>query len=253
MYFILYFKPELFNLMKFYYSLFFLMLCSIVLGQQRIPFTGKIVSQFVLDPSIVVENTTANTMKVVSSNGNFAILGQVGDTLRVKNMLGATVDYILDDRDLVKSLVLIPFDGSNNGKVLDEVFITKFDMRNLGFEFSGMKKLTPIEKRLYTATGANSLSLDGLINSFNGKTKMLKKALVYETNETASEKILDYFPKDYLNKRFNIPLDDIEGFVYFLVEDKELSAILFDETKNKKHVEFRISELLPIYKSRVLQ
>lgn len=222
-------------------------------AQQRIPFTGKIVSQFELDSGIVIENTTANTMRVVSSNGNFAILGQVGDTLRVKNMLGSAVDYILDDRDLVKSLVLIPFDGSNKGKVLDEVFITKFDMRNLGFDFSGMKKLTPIEKRLHTATGANSLSLDGLINSFNGKTQMLKKALVYETNETASEKLLDYFSKEYLNKRFNIPLDDVEGFVYFLVEDKELSAILFDEAKNSKHVEFRISALLPVYKSRVLE
>lgn len=238
--------------MKYVYCFVMLLLCSSIFAQSRVPIIGKVISQYGVEQGIVVTNTATRVQNTISSNGGFTVIAKVGDSLRFKNLFDKELLYVLSENDLDKEILLIPFEGEGVGKVLDEVVIHKFDANSIGLGFPNAKRYTAMERRLYTANTTNTMSLDGLINGLNGKTKMLKKAVAYELNAKASEELLEMFPHKDLSNRFNIPLEDVEGFVYFLVDDSELSKLLFETKKNRRSVEFRISELLPSYQARVL-
>lgn len=230
--------------------------------QQRVPFVGRFIYVGESDEYVVVENRATHQRNVVNSKGIFTIIGQVGDTLRFTNITDKSLNHVLNDTDEIRGEVLIPIEGKVKnkveGKVLDEIFINKFDAKRIGLDFSNLKRYTPIEKRIYSASKVYSLenplavSVDGIINSLNGKHKMLKKALVYETNASNSEKLFALLSVDVLKAKFAIGEEYVDGFLYFLADDTEIISILGEAQVSILKLNFRVTELALVFKDKIV-
>ena len=90
-----------------------------------------------------------------------------------------------------------------------------------------------------------SLGLDPILNWISGRTKMLKKELKVEKKEIALQKINDLFEEDYFTKILKIPVENVKGFQYFLVEDAEFVKAL--KSKNKTMAKFLLIGLASNY------
>lgn len=241
--------------------LLFLCLSSVfVFAQNRVPIIGKLYLDTQTSQGVVVTNTSTRQTKLVNSNGIFNLLGKVGDTLHIKNMYKEEQKYVLTANDLDSEIVYLPFKSKiqdqSKGQLLDEIYIDKFDLKSIGLDFSGMKKYTPMEKRVHTATTSPggimiAIPVDAIINSISGKTAMLKKAVAYESIETLSDKLLGVFSEEELSRLATVDIKQIKGFVYYLVGDNEMKKLLKEKHINQRRVEFRISELIADFKNRV--
>jgi hypothetical protein len=128
---------------------------------------------------------------------------------------------------------------------LQEVVVTEYtriNAKELGIINYTPKKLTPAERRLYTATsGGGILPLDPIINWITGRTKMLKKEIEVEKRERMLEWLNNNFEEHSFIHTFKIPFDYVDGFKFYVVEDIELSQAI--QTKNKSRVAFLLGEL----------
>lgn len=219
-------------------------------GQIRSPFMGKIVEKNGYESGIAVTNTTSGKLGNVNNKGSFIILAQSGDTLQFKTLLQEKFSYVITDEDIDKEIVLIPFESKNaeyGGNMLQEIKINTFDLKSIGLDFGPAVRYTPVEAQLHAATSG---PINALINAISGRTKSLKKALVYEKQEMTKNRLFEVFSKEELGRRFDIYPESIEGFAYYLVEDADMSILLNEDLPNRRQVEFRISELLLDYRKR---
>ncbi|MDR0229582.1 MAG: hypothetical protein LBI72_11060 [Flavobacteriaceae bacterium] len=224
-----------------------------VLAQSRLPLVGKVIAKDNKPQGVTVTNLAIKQMQSISSNGSFTILAQAGDTLYFKNIFAEEYKHVLSNSDMERDILFIPFESKfeeeGGGQMLNEIKITKFDMKSIGLNFPDAPKMTPVERMLYTASASSPI--DALINSFTGRTAMLKKAIAYEKTEIASNKLLDLFSEEEISKQFNVELDAVKGFTYFLLDDKELKQMLEESKPDRRKVEFRISELVGDYQKQI--
>jgi hypothetical protein len=124
---------------------------------------------------------------------------------------------------------------------LKEVIVNKHPEINavsLGISAKGIKKYTPAERRLYTATSTPG---DALLNMMSGRTAMLKKEIEVEKKYSLLAKIDALFEENYYTKTLKIPADYIKGFQFYCVEDEKLATAL--RSKNKTMTMFLIVPL----------
>ena len=124
---------------------------------------------------------------------------------------------------------------------LSEVVLTEYrniTTESLGIIPKGMKTYTPAERKLKQATGGDNqyglstrVSFDAILNAISGRTRMLKKELEIEKKEILLENVKLDYSTEYLIKNLNIPEALTEGFLYYLIEDREFVSAYKSDNK----------------------
>lgn len=218
---------------------------QIIFGQA---FNGKEINGQIFADSTSVEavtivnNTTQNTV-ITDQNGLFSISIHEGDVLVFSAINLEGLKRRITAADM--QLSFLPIKMKAKSVELQEVIINEnstITAESLGIIPYGQKKYTAAERKLYTA---NSTPIDGLLNAFSGRTKMLKKEIIVEKKERMFYKLEALFEEDYYTQRLKIPQDHIKGFQYYCIENSEFIRTL--ETNNKTMSMFLITQLAKEY------
>ncbi|SFJ85934.1 hypothetical protein SAMN04487893_11942 [Myroides guanonis] len=232
------------NRMRYIYLILVFLITLAGVAQERDLVQGKIVSRSRNLEGIYVSNVNTGEAVLTSKGGYFDIEAQMNDTLMFSGALFIGYRRALDDIDFKREILLIPLEENDLMNQLDEIIITKITSESLGLVPKGIKKYTPAERRLYTATsGGGLIPIDMIVNAITGRTKMLKKALQYEKQEMRKEKLSDYFSVEYIVNNFNIPEKYGIGFMYYSVSDEEVISLLGGKNVNKVKLEERLGGL----------
>ncbi|WP_310554766.1 hypothetical protein [Flavobacterium sp.] len=224
---------------------------------------GQVISDISNLEGIIVINASSNKTTGTQKEGYFSILAKPTDTLLFSGNQTTGLKIILKKEDFAENLFLVRL--KREIIQLNEVVIKKHNTINalsLGIISKKPKSYTPAQRRLRTATApfaelssgtsmGGAVGLDPILNVISGRTKMLKKELLVENKERRQESLTNRFEEDFYTVKLKIPLEYINGFQYFVVEDNEFIGIL--KSKNEFLIRFKLMELAEKYKSIVFQ
>lgn len=219
---------------------------------------GKIITDSNQFQDIHIINLRTERGSVSSKEGYFTIQAQKGDTLVFSAVHLVGLELILDDEYWENDLLLVRME--NVTEQFEEVIVQAYPNINavsLGIIPKGQKSYTPAERRYNAASNSNSqvglnssFSIDPIINMFSGRTAMLKKALETEGKVHLIDKIKELFDDAFLAQKLSLPLEYLNGFRFFIVEDANfINSIKRD---NKNLATFLIGELAEKYKNILL-
>lgn len=230
--------------MRLFLTVILIFVFSFAKGQEGKVIHGKVVSRSKHLEGVYVSNINTGEALITEKGGYFKIKAKENDTLVFSGALFIGYRYQLDEEDFKRDLILIPMETNELVTQLDEIVITKITSESLGLIPKGTRRYTPAERRLYTAmTGSGLISVDAIVNWISGRTKMLKKALVYEKQEMRKDKLLNIVSENKLVHNYSIPQDYVVGFAYYLVGDDQMISLLNSSVSEKDKVESRIGEL----------
>lgn len=211
---------------------------------------------------VYIVNLKNESSTVSEKNGYFAINARVGDTLLFSAVQFVGLKMVLKEADFKSGVLLVKLETMVN--MLDEVTVQKYRTINsvsLGLVSKNKREYTPAERKLITAgefhwyspllIPVGGMSVDGLLNSISGRTSQLKKELQVEKKELLLKKIDYLFEEKYFVEVLKIPVQNVKGFHYYLVEDQKFVAAL--NNKNKTMATFLMGELAVNYKAIIEQ
>lgn len=179
-----------------------------------------------------------------NENGTFRIISKQNDTLQISSVGYKTLNYIVQSNNfgIQKNSIELTKISIN----LDEVEVKRNNLlghlssdsklvkkekeinaKTLNLPFAGAKKLTPAERKLYTARGGNFpvligfgaiVSVDYILNTISGRIKKLEKGLHYERLEKKVHYLKHAF-SNYIITDLEIKESDLFRFIYFCVDD----------------------------------
>jgi len=216
-----------------------------VFSQERQIFSGKVVANDVGLPDVFIINKNTGSETKTNYSGLFELSAKPGDRIVVYSTRIIVREFNLLSESFKESPYIISV--NYNAYELEEVVINKYDRINsesLGLVPKGQKKRTVAERRLYTA-GALSvgtvIGLDPIINAISGRTRMLRKAYETEKKEGVVNNIRGIYNEDEITRQYNIPTEQVDGFIYFLADDKDFTAAV--KQGNKQYIDFMMLEL----------
>jgi len=209
---------------------------------------GKIIVESGTVGGVTIINLVNEKTAISDGNGEFFILAKIEDLLVFSSV---NLDYhrrIIKTEDLKVEVVTVKM----TAKIiqLKEVIVnknTEINAVSLGISPKGIKKYTPAERKLATASSVklNPQGLDPLLNAISGRTKMLKKELEVEKKKRLLAYIGALFDDEYYIKTLKIPANYIKGFQYYCVEKEEFATSL--RSKNKAIIKLWIVPLAEKY------
>lgn len=209
---------------------------------------GKVTADYSDLEGIYIINLHSEKATVTERGGYFSITASVGDTLVFSSVQFKALKVSLKEQDFAKELLFVKMETLV--RLLDEVKINEYKNINavsLGIIPANIKRYTPAERKLYTATsGGGILPIDPVLNWISGRTAMLKKEVAVEKKEFLLDKILDLFGEKYFTETLKIPEEYIKGFQYYVVEDLKFAEAI--KAKNKTMATFIMNELAVKYK-----
>ena len=230
------------------FSLFFFVGFS-----QRTELRGKIRAYSDELEGVNITNLSSNLTVMSGNGGYFKIHVQENDTIQFSAVHLKRKKIVISSSDMKSELLFVDMELANYD--LKEVKINEFKNINavdLGILSKPAKKYTPAERRLYTATGSantyglnTQVSFDAILNSFSGRTSMLKKEVKVEKKEYTIKKLNEWFDDQFYVEKFNIPPDYVKGFQFYLAENVHLEKAV--KSKNKNLTIYIIGELSASY------
>lgn len=231
--------------MRRFHLLFFLLLCQITFGQtsgEKI-LHGKIVVASGTIEGVNIINLVNEKSTISDSNGEFYILAKAEDLLVFSSVNLEYHRKIIEEEDLKADIIIIKMAAKITE--LKEVIVNKnpeINAVSLGISPKGIKKFTPAERRLFTATSTPG---DALLNMISGRTEMLKKEIEVEKKYNLLAKIDALFEEEYYINTLKIPADYVKGFQFYCIEDEKLATAL--RSKNKTMTMFLIVPMAEKY------
>lgn len=232
--------------------------CQITFGQttgEKL-IHGKIIVESGNVAGITVINLVNEKSTVSDNNGDFYILAKAEDLLVFSSVNLEYYRRSIEEEDLKTEILTIKLIAKTTE--LDEVVVNKHPEINavdLGISPAGIKHRTQMERRLYTAGDfkpihlvgllGGSLNVDALLNTINGRTKMVKRLIELEDKVNLLEKTELLFEDEYYVNTLKIPTEYVKGFKYYIVEDEKFTTIL--KSKNKTQIEFAMVSLAERY------
>lgn len=230
--------------------LFFLLLITSFCFSQNIKvLQGKVIADTDEVQDINIRNLSSKREVSTSRDGTFSITAKPGDTLLFTAVQLKARKIILEkeDFDYVPFVVKMELMVTQlKEMVIDE----SVNAHSLGIAPRGLKTYTPAERRYYTATtGSGLVSVDGIINLINGKTKQIRKEIVVEKYQRSQTKLGNMFSEDFLINEFNIEKEYLDGFIVYASENPKVAQAL--KEKNKTLVTFLLGGLATEYNKLV--
>jgi hypothetical protein len=209
---------------------------------------GKIMAESGNVEGVTIINLVNEKNAVSDRNGDFYIFAKAEDLLVFSSVNLEYYRRIIEEDDFKIDILTIKMTAKITE--LKEVIVNKHPEINavsLGISPKGIKKYTPAERKLATASSIrlNPMGFDPLINLLSGRTAMLKKELEVEKKERLLVYIGALFDDDYYIKTLKIPANYIKGFQYYCIEKEDFATSL--RSKNKTKIKFSIIELAKKY------
>lgn len=232
---------------KLLYILLFLSFAAF--SQERQKMLGRVVVGDNGVGDVFVINKSAGTEVKTDYKGFFDLVAKPGDRLVVYSTKIVVREFMLnaDSFKVTPYIISVNF----NSYELQEVVINKYSHINseaLGLVPKGQKRYTVAERRLYTAsamTVGTVIGLDPIINAISGRTKMLKRAYETEKQEGTIDKARGLYSDEEFTANYNIPKEQVNGFLYYLAENEEFAVAI--KGNNKAYVDFMLAELAKKY------
>ena len=211
---------------------------------------GQIAADAIALQGINVINTSSKINSISDQYGNFSIVAKEGDVLSFSAVDYEPLRKIVNRQEFKLGSIVVNMTPTSIE--LREVVVNahpEISAENMGIIPRNQIKLSPAERKVYTATSTNT---DALLNYFSGRTKMLKKEVVLEKKEVLRIKLESFFDNKYYIETLKIPEELIKGFQYYCVEDPEFVSSI--QSKNKTMSMFLMANLASIYnKNRVFE
>lgn len=207
---------------------------------------GQIMSEAIPLEGINIINTSSKINSLSDQYGNFSIVAKEGDVLSFSATNYESLRKIINKQEFKLGSIVVNMTAISIE--LKEVIVngnSKISAENLGIIPRNQIKLTPAERKVYTAT---STSTDALLNYFSGRTKMLKKEVELGKKEVLMAKLEYLFEDKYYIETLKIPEELIKGFQYYCVEDAGFASSL--QSKNKTMSMFLIVGLASNYNQK---
>ncbi len=183
------------------------------------------------DVKVQIENGRSGKKVNSDSTGFFSIVVEEGDILNFSASGLEPKIYIINKTDLENGSISVYLSRPNES--LEEIVISKKLFADGAFG-EGIKTYTPAQRKYRSASTSlfritegepTKIGLDPIFNILNGKKKRLKKAMLYEAQELASDTFYEYYSKEDLISKFNIPEDHVMSFVYFVVLQEDYKQV----------------------------
>ncbi|RDI54739.1 peptidase associated/transthyretin-like domain-containing protein [Flavobacterium glaciei] len=241
--------------------LFFM--CQIFYGQNDAEklLRGSIRVDSVYTSGINVLNLVNKKSAITNSNGEFFILAKANDILVFTAVNLISHRKLIKEEDLMLDILNIKM--ASKATELKEVIVNKNPINAVsqGILAKNPISYSPAERRLRTAGDfkpimllnllGGTMPLDPLINKINGRTKRLKKLVVLEQKEHNIKLISKIYNQEYFTVKLGIPIDYVNGFKYFVVENENFLKVL--ESKNEERTSFFMVALAQEYKDKIKQ
>ncbi|ATA93232.1 hypothetical protein CGC54_02190 [Capnocytophaga canimorsus] len=205
--------------MKFFLSIGLLFFATQLLTAQKLrTVIGKVVVAGKPIENVHIQNLHTQKFTVTDTSGYFSLLVAESQVLQLTHVGLQTVFKTITAQDMV-SFAGFVIEMKPQITELSEVEVSKYqkiDAKELGIIQHEVKKKSFAEKRVYSASSGGGLII-GLINAVTGRTKMLKKIALNETNLA----IADYIKlnmSDFLKKELKINEEQIDLLAYFVME-----------------------------------
>lgn len=240
--FFYFYKKLILIIIKNHLQILFLFLCQLVVSQNDSIIKGKIVVATNSNDGVTIVNISNKTNTISVNGGYFVIKAKVNDTLLFSSLQLDVIKLKMTATDFGQNLLFVKM--TPRSKLIEKVIITNqtvITAESLGLVPKGQKRYTVAERRMSSGGGG----IDGLINLFTGYRKELKRNLEIEKKEMLIEKIRNQFEKAYFVKTLQIPENNIDGFLYYVGEDKKSHDILNGNDKNTKM--FKLADLAVAY------
>jgi hypothetical protein len=194
---------------------------------------------------ITIVNISNKTNTISGNGGYFKIKAKVNDTLLFSSLQFDVIKLKINQTDFGQNLLFVKM--TPRSKLIEKILITNqtvITAESLGLVPKGQKRYTVAERRILSSE-VGKVSVGGLINLITGYNKELKRNLEIEKKEMLIEKIRNQFEKDYFVTTLQIPENYIDGFLYYISEDKKLHEILNSNDKYTKM--FKLADLAVAY------
>ncbi len=175
-----------------------------------------------------ITNTSSKIVVVSDQYGRFSILAKTGDVLSFSDVSYEFLRKFISTKEFNLGSIIVDLTPRNIE--LDEVIINKHSditAENLGIIPKDQIKLSPAERKVYTATEGT----DALLNYFSGRTKMLKKEASIEKKAVLMVRLKNLFDDEYYTQTLKIAKDLIKGFQYYCIEDPYFVRSINDKNK----------------------
>lgn len=238
--------------------LLLLFIFSVCAGQERVDFSGRVVSDKFAVSNVFVINKASGLETKTDNGGNFTIAAKIGDVLVVYAAKIEERQFVLNKNSFNDAPCL--FSVNYKANEMDELVINKYGAINsesLGLVQKGQKQYTPQEKKLYTASGnkplwkhslgllVGSMPLDPFINAISGRTKRIKNDVANEKKQLAIQKINILFTEDEIVNRLKVPKGYEKGFVFYAAEDE--TVVIAIGAKTEDELKFMLTVLAEKY------
>jgi hypothetical protein len=216
-----------------------------VVSQNDSIIKGKIIVETNDNEGITIVNISNKTNTISGNGGYFKIKAKVNDTLLFSSLQFDVIKLKINQTDFGQNLLFVKM--TPRSKLIEKILITNqtvITAESLGLVPKGQKRYTVAERRILSSE-VGKVSVGGLINLITGYNKELKRNLEIEKKEMLIEKIRNQFEKDYFVTTLQIPENYIDGFLYYISEDKKLYEILNSNDKYTKM--FKLADLAVAY------
>jgi len=231
-----------------------LLATATLFSQEREPLAGLVLSNNMAVANIFVINKVTGTEVKANANGIFTIPSKPGDVIVVYSPNTKVREFAISDASFKESPYIVEVEIS--ALELDEVVVDgTITGEKLGIVPANQKQFTPAERRLYTAGDfkpimllgllAGGMPFDPVLNAINGRTKKMKKQVALEKREKLLQNLHNICNANEITNNLKIPEEHINGFLYFVTEDKEVAPLL--SLNNKSRAKFRIVVLAQKY------
>lgn len=213
---------------------------------------GKIVSDIAEVDGILVANNRTKETTVTANGGLFTIAAKKEDIIIITASFMEGVDVKLNANSFKMNPLAIYV--KSKPKELEEIQIRQITAKSLGIIGKDVKEYTQAERQLFTAKGGQKnlyglntrVSIDGILNSFSGRTAMLEKRLEIEKMETNAQRMLKLLSEDFFITTLKISKENLNGFLVYISEDIGVTQIL--NTKNMAALRLKLVEMAFLFK-----
>lgn len=220
--------------------------------QTEKPLAGQLICKDASLQGITILNLVTEKEAISNIDGKFFITVKPDDLIIIQHNNFEYVRKIIDENDIKNGNITIyltkKIEQLDEVKIVNYININAIDLNILQKE---PKKYTTAERRLRTAEKfkwyspllipLGGMSVDGLLNAINGRTKMLKKHVAFEKIQLRTAKLADMFPAEYYIHTLKIPEDKIKAFQNYASEEPSLQEPL--KLKNKFLVSFALIKI----------
>lgn len=214
------------------FTILLLILSNFIFAQQDSLVNGRIIIENDLYNHVTITNLCTKKYCTTNEDGYFTITAKIGDTLFCGALHLNVVRYKVEKKDFNNTIVLIKMQPKTHE--IEKVMITKTNLtaESLGLVPKGQKKYTVAERRLHA--GTSGFGIGGLINAITGETKILKRNVETERKQMLMDKILSIFDTEIFTETLKIPKENLNGFLFYLVEQKDTKEMFKTKDKGKQ-------------------